>query len=58
MLVMIFSLHDDALNLAKKSDLVLVTLGGKYGTGGTASTGEGIDSTNINLPSCQEVFFG
>lgn len=48
--------HEEALKIAKDADLVIVTLGGKYGTGSTASTGEGIDATNINLPKCQEVF--
>ncbi|MGN6711194.1 glycoside hydrolase family 3 N-terminal domain-containing protein [Anaerocolumna jejuensis] len=48
--------HETALEAAGKADLVLVTLGGKYGTGSMASTGEGIDATNINLPPCQESF--
>ena len=47
---------EEALQLAEKADLVLVTLGGKYGTGSMASTGEGIDSVNVNLPPCQEHF--
>lgn len=48
--------HEEALKAAKEADLVFVTVGGKYGTGSMASTGEGIDSTNINLPPCQELF--
>ncbi len=48
--------HDEALQKAKEADLVIVTVGGKYGTGSMASTGEGIDSTNVNLPPCQEIF--
>ncbi len=48
--------HEEALLLAKEADLVLVTLGGKYGAGSMASTGEGIDATSINLPPCQEAF--
>lgn len=50
------SFHEEALSAAEEADLVIVTVGGKYGTGSMASTGEGIDSTNINLPPCQEVF--
>ena len=48
--------HEAALDAAGKADLVIMTLGGKYGTGSTATTGEGIDATSINLPPCQEVF--
>lgn len=50
------SKHDEALEIAKVADIVIVTLGGKYGCGSVCSTGEGIDSTNINLPECQEEF--
>ena len=50
------SLHEEALQVAKDSDLVILTLGGKHGTSSIASMGEGIDATNINLPVCQEVF--
>lgn len=45
-----------ALKLADESDLVILTLGGKYGTGSMSSMGEGIDNTSINLPECQELF--
>lgn len=48
--------HEAALKLAEKSDLTIVTVGGKYGWGTSCSTGEGIDSSNINLPQCQEEF--
>ena len=48
--------HEEALLLAKEADLVLVTLGGKYGAGSMASTGEGIDATSMNLPPWQEAF--
>lgn len=48
--------HDDALNLAQESDVTIVTVGGKYGWGTSCSTGEGIDSSSINLPPCQERF--
>ncbi|MDR1643990.1 MAG: glycoside hydrolase family 3 C-terminal domain-containing protein, partial [Clostridiales bacterium] len=47
---------DNALKIAKNSDLVILTLGGKHGTSSIATTGEGIDATNINLPECQERF--
>lgn len=46
--------HEDALKTAQEADIILMTTGGKYGTGSTASIGEGIDGTNINLPECQE----
>lgn len=48
--------HEEALKAARDADVVIVTLGGKYGYGSTSSTGEGIDSTSINLPPCQETF--
>ena len=44
----------DALKAAEDADLILMTLGGKYGTGSIATMGEGIDATDINLPLCQE----
>lgn len=47
--------HEAALETAKEADVILMTTGGKYGTGSTASIGEGIDGTNINLPECQEL---
>jgi beta-glucosidase len=46
--------HDEAIALAARADVVLMTLGGKHGTASIASMGEGIDATNINLPRCQE----
>lgn len=46
--------HDEAINIAKEVDMILMTVGGKYGTGTSASIGEGIDATDINLPYCQE----
>ncbi len=46
----------EALDLTRQADVVIVTLGGKYGTGSIASTGEGIDSASIGLPPCQEQF--
>ena len=46
----------EALDLVRQADLVILTLGGKYGTGSIATMGEGIDSTDINLPSAQDAF--
>ena len=48
------SAHEEALSVAQKADIIVMTVGGKYGTGTTASMGEGIDGTDINLPLCQE----
>jgi beta-glucosidase len=48
--------HEEALNLIKESDLCIMTLGGKHGSCSVASMGEGVDSTDINLPECQETF--
>lgn len=50
------SLFDEALKKAKSADIVILTLGGKYGTCSLASMGEGVDSTDINLPVCQDEF--
>lgn len=46
----------EALELVKTSDLVILTLGGKHGSCSVASMGEGVDSTDINLPYCQDEF--
>jgi beta-glucosidase len=50
-----FSGHEEALAVATKADVVLLTLGGKHGTASIASMGEGVDATDIGLPPCQEV---
>lgn len=50
------SKHEEALKVAEDAELVLLTLGGRYGANSIATTGEGIDGTNINLPLCQESF--
>lgn len=47
---------EEALELAQAADVVLLTLGGKYGTCSIASMGEGVDGASINLPSCQDAF--
>ena len=46
----------EALDIAKDADLILLTLGGKNGSGSIATMGEGVDSTDINLPACQDAF--
>lgn len=47
---------EEALAQIEKADVALLTLGGKHGTCSIASMGEGVDSTSINLPPCQEAF--
>lgn len=47
---------EEALETARKADVVILTLGGKHGTSSIASMGEGIDGADINLPPCQERF--
>lgn len=47
---------EEALKLAADADLVIVTLGGKYGWNTGCTMGEGIDSMNIQIPKCQELF--
>ena len=50
------SLFSEALEIAKQADVILLTLGGKNGSGSVATMGEGVDGTNINLPACQDAF--
>lgn len=45
-----------ALNVAANADAVILTIGGKNGWGMTSTVGEGVDSTNIDLPGEQERF--
>ena len=47
---------DEALEIARRADVVILTLGGKYGTCSIASMGEGVDGAYINLPACQDAF--
>lgn len=47
---------EEALEQVQKSDLVLLTLGGKHGSCSVASMEEGVDTTDINLPFCQDAF--
>ena len=46
----------EALKIAGDADLVILTLGGKNGSGSIATMGEGVDGTNINLPAAQDAF--
>lgn len=50
------SLFQEALEVVKQADMVILTLGGKCGSGSISTMGEGVDSTNINLPECQDAF--
>ena len=50
------SLFPEALEIAGQADVILLTLGGKNGSGSIATMGEGVDGTNINLPACQDAF--
>ena len=50
------SLFAEALAIARQADVILLTLGGKNGSGSIATMGEGVDGTNINLPACQDAF--
>lgn len=47
---------EEALRVAADADVILLTLGGKNGWGDTSTAGEGVDSTNIDLPGRQEEF--
>lgn len=47
---------EHALNVAAQADVVILTLGGKYGWGTTSTVGEGVDNSNIGLPGRQEEF--
>ncbi|MCD7884310.1 MAG: glycoside hydrolase family 3 C-terminal domain-containing protein [Lachnospiraceae bacterium] len=43
-----------AVSVAKDSDVVILTIGGKYGWGGSCTVGEGIDTDDIGLTGVQE----
>jgi len=45
---------DSAITAAKSADVVILTLGGKYGWGSNCTTGEGIDTDDIGLTGVQE----
>ncbi len=44
---------DEAISAAKKADIVILTMGGKYGWGKHCTIGEGIDSSEIGMPGIQ-----
>ena len=50
------SLFHEALEIVKQADVVILTLGGKNGSGSIATMAEGVDGTDINLPACQDAF--
>ena len=52
------SQYEEALRTAAEADLILLTLGGKHGTSSIATMGEGVDTTDIGLPACQEKLIG
>ncbi len=45
---------DTACRAAREADVVVMTLGGRNGWGTHCTSGEGIDTTDIGLPGCQE----
>ena len=47
---------EQALAAIRDADLCILTLGGKYSSSSIATTGEGVDAANINLPECQDAF--
>ena len=47
---------EEALELCKTADLIILALGGKNGTGAMTSMGENINGVNIGLPPAQEKF--
>ena len=53
---LILCFFDEALAACKEADVVLLTLGGKCGTGARCSMGENVNSTSIGLPPAQEQF--
>jgi beta-glucosidase len=45
---------DAAVAAAESADVVILTLGGKYGWGSSSTSGEGIDTADVGLPGIQE----
>lgn len=43
-----------AVAAARDADVVVLTLGGKYGWGSSSTSGEGIDTADVGLPGVQE----
>lgn len=48
--------YEEALEAIRNADAGILVLGGKWSSGSIATTGEGVDTTDINLPRCQELF--
>jgi beta-glucosidase len=48
------SMFAQAAEAAKQADVVIMTLGGKYGWGANCTIGEGLDRDDIGLPGIQE----
>jgi beta-glucosidase len=48
------SRFDAAIAAASEADVVILTLGGKYGWGSSSTSGEGIDTAHVGLPGLQE----
>jgi beta-glucosidase len=48
------SMFAQAVEAAKQVDVVIMTLGGKYGWGANCTIGEGLDRNDIGLPGIQE----
>lgn len=48
--------YAEALAAVQDADLCLMTLGGRYSSSSVSTMGEGVDSTDINLPVCQDNF--
>jgi beta-glucosidase len=48
------SMFKEALDAARNADVVILTIGGKYGWGDTCTIGEGIDNDDIGLTGVQE----
>ncbi len=46
----------EALDAIRDADAAVLVLGGKWSSGSIATTGEGVDTVDINLPECQEKF--
>lgn len=47
---------EEALKVCEGADLIIMTLGGKWGSGSICTMGEGIDTMYIGVPECQEKF--
>ena len=45
---------EEAVEAAKKADVVIMAIGGKNGLGGSCTTGEGVDSSSLDLAGQQE----